>query len=74
MKIEMKDVETVILEEIKASDSTRDDIALTYAFCITSSEDINFGKINRAIVARWSTSAREYIKTKAWKLVEGEEE
>ena len=70
MKIELMDVEQVILEEIAEKESTRDSIALTYAFCITSSEDIDWWMINQAIVARWSRSALIYIKKKAWKLIE----
>lgn len=71
MKIELMDVENIILGEIADKDVKRDSIALTYAFCISSSEEIDIGKINRAIAARWSRSAVDYIKGKAWKIVEG---
>jgi len=71
IRIEMVDVERVILEEIAEKESTRDCIAATYAFCITTCEDIDIGKINRAIVERWSKSGLNYIKTEAWKLMEG---
>ena len=65
-----KIVEEVILQEIADKDFTRDNVALTYAFCISSSEEMDFGKINRAIIARWSMRALTYIKHKAWKMVE----
>ena len=71
MKVELMGVEEVILQEIAYKSSKRDNIALTYAFCISSSEKVDFGKINRAIIARWSRSALTYIKHKAWKIVEG---
>ena len=61
--------EDVILQEIAVKESTRDNIALTYAFCIISSEEIDFRKINIAIAERWSRSAVNYIKHKAWRTV-----
>ena len=70
MKIELMDAEKVILEEIEEKRSTRDSIAFTYAFCIETINRFEFGKINRAIIARWSKSALAYIKKEAWKLVE----
>jgi hypothetical protein len=74
MHVEIMGVEEVILQEIGDRDSTRDNVALTYAFTITSREEIDVEKINKAIVARWSYSALEYIKKKAWKIVEGGED
>ena len=70
MKCELMDCEKCILEEIDNEECKRNDIAVTYAFCISSSENPNFGKINRAIVQRWSRSGLDYIKRKAWKLIE----
>ena len=71
IRIEMVDVENVILDEIAEKESTRDCIAASYAFCITTREIIDIARVNRAIVARWSRNALEYIKKEAWKLVEG---
>ena len=68
MKIELMSCEEIILEEIANKEATRDNVALTYAFCIDSSEKIDFAKINKAIVDRWSRSALQYIKKEAWKL------
>lgn len=70
MEIRMIDVENVIMQEIADKRISRDSVAYTYAFAIVANEDINFGRINRAIVDRWSKSALKYIKTKAWRLVE----
>ena len=60
--------EETILQEIDDKNFTRDSVAITYAFCIDSTENPDFAKINRAIVKRWSLSALEYIKNEAWKL------
>lgn len=70
MIVEIMGAEQIILEEIADKSVKQNSVAVTYAFCISSSEDINFGKINRAIQERWSRSAVIYIKNKAWKMVE----
>ena len=59
--------ESTILNEIKHKECKRNDIALTYYFCMVSLEDIDWGKVNRAIVERWSRSGLEYIKKEAYK-------
>ena len=74
MKIELMFCEEVILQEIADKNFTRDSVAITYAFCIDSSEKVDFSKINKAIINRWSRSAVEYIKSEAWKLKRGENE
>lgn len=65
------DPEGTILREIANPRRTRDDIAVTYAFCIRQGEwqgePIDYAAINRAIVERWSLSALRYIKQKAWR-------
>ncbi len=66
----MVDCEDTMLSALKAPELTRDIIALTYAFALRSSEDVDFGKVNRAIMDRWSVAGLEYIKRKAWKLVD----
>lgn len=70
-EITKDNVEAIILQEIGDKDFTRDNIASRYAFCIASCGEADFEKINRTIVDRWSKSALEYIKKKAWKIVEG---
>ena len=62
--------EATILNEISHKECKRKDIALTYYFCIVSSEDIDWGKVNRAIIKRWSHSGLELIKKEAYKWAE----
>lgn len=71
MHAEMVGVEGAILREIAEPQMKRDDIALTYAFGLRSSEEIDWPKVNKAIMDRWSLSALKYIKERAWKLHEG---
>ena len=65
--MEMLDCQDTILNEIQHKECKRKDIALTYYFCMKSSEDIDWGVINRAIIRRWSFSGLEYIKELAHK-------
>ena len=62
--------EETILQEIADKNFTRDSIAITYAFCIDSTESPDFAKINKAIAIQRSRSALENIKKEAWKLKE----
>lgn len=71
MKIELIDCENVILDLINYKKCKRDWIVTPYAFAITTkSEKVDFKKINQEIISRWSHNALNYIKTKAWKLIE----
>ena len=63
--IEMLSCEVTILNEISHKKCKRNDVALTYYFCMVSSEDINYEKVNKAIIERWSFSGLEYIKKEA---------
>ena len=54
----------VLLEEITRPENTRDDVAATYTLAIQSSEPTNWGKVNMAIIERWSLNALKYIKEK----------
>ena len=71
MRIEMVCCEDTLLDELAGS-CTRRMIALTYAFALSSSErdTIDWRRVNRAIIIRWSPNALEWIKREAWKLVE----
>ncbi len=71
MRVELANPEQMILCEIADPEFTRDSVALTYAFCIRQRDQANIQIINRAIMERWSESALEYIKCKAWKRIEG---
>ena len=72
VSIELMFCEETILQEIADKHFTRDDVALTYAFCRDTKEtqDVNFRTINEAIIKRWSLSALGYIKDKATKLMD----
>ena len=71
MKVEMTDCEATLLRDIAEQKATRDYVAATYELALQSSEflTIDWGKVNRAIVERWSQSALLWIKRKAWRNV-----
>lgn len=62
------DPERVLLEEIADPALKREDIALTYSLAFRSPRQVNWAKVNRAIMKRWSVSALEWIKKRAWDL------
>ena len=68
MRIELAGCESALLQEIASKEMKRKDVAQTYALALRSSEfaTINWAKVNRAIVERWSRSALEWIKKQAW--------
>lgn len=50
---------------------TRRDLIEPYAVAITTALDsTDWPAVNRAIIARWSKSALEYIKVRAWRIIE----
>jgi len=63
--VEMLCCEATILNEIQHKECKRKDIALTYYFCMVSKENIDYKKVNKAIIERWSFSGLEYIKKEA---------
>lgn len=69
MEIELSNAEELILGEIADPNMTRDAVAVTYAFMLWQRQghDYDWRRVNRAIMERWSLSALEYIKGKAWK-------
>ena len=73
MHFKLVDPEEGILEEIANPKVTRNAVALTFAFCLRQRDEdgIDFKKICQAIVARWSFSALDYIKKRAWGIYEG---
>ena len=62
MEIELMFCEETILQEIADKNFTRDSIAITYVFCMDSSEKVDFAKINKAIITQRSRNALKYIK------------
>jgi hypothetical protein len=69
LHVELCDCENILLREIATPELKRPDIAQTYLMAMLSSEsnDINWRKVNEAIIARWSRSALEWIKKEAWR-------
>jgi hypothetical protein len=66
MNIELADPTGTLLAEIANPQCTRKIVAKTYALAIVSSVSTEWGVVNRAIVNRWSPSALEWIKDRAW--------
>jgi hypothetical protein len=60
-----------LLLEINKMKTGRDSVALSYALALKSDEPTDWGRVNEAIVNRWSMSALQYIKKRAWAIVEG---
>lgn len=63
-----------LLDEIGDKQFTRKDVATTYGMAIVShkyGETVDWAAVNKAIVERWSVSALEFIKRRAWKYAEG---
>ena len=59
-----------LLSEIADPAMTRDDVAKTYGLAldlVPATAHTDWSAVNRAIIARWSRSALEYIKGKAWR-------
>lgn len=65
----------VILNEVSHKEITQRDVALSYALAIKSqmqgADKPDWGKINRAIIARWSMPGLERIKKGAFDLHTG---
>lgn len=68
--VEMVGVEDVLLREIPDHQFKQADIALTYAFGIVSSEDVDWPKVNAAIIERWSPTGLTRVKEMAWKRID----
>lgn len=68
VRFELAACETMLLEEIANPVMKRRDVAKTYALALRSSEraTVDWAKVNRAIIERWSTSALLWIKNQAW--------
>lgn len=66
MIIELADPTGTLLQEIENSKCTRNVVAKTYALALLSTVETDWARVNRAIIARWSHSALEWIKARAW--------
>lgn len=60
-------IESDFLNKLKEEKVTRDDIVPLYAQGIYWKEFVDWVKINKAIMDKWSKSGLIYIKHKAWK-------
>lgn len=69
MRVNLVDPEAQLLREIADKRMTRDDVKVTYAFAIRQADEVDFAKVNRAIIDRWSMAALRYIKEGAWRMV-----
>ena len=69
LTVEMTNCEATLLRDIAEPKATRKYLASTYRLALRSSEfaAIDWSKVNRAIIKRWSRSALEWIKRDAWK-------
>lgn len=68
MRIELAACEATLLSEIHDRRMKRRDVAKTYRLAMESSEcdQVNWAKVNEAIIERWSMHALEWIKEQAW--------
>ena len=69
MKIELAGCENTLLDEIADPRMKRLDVAKTYCLALRSSErdQVDWKKVNQAIIDRWSCFALAWIKEQAWK-------
>lgn len=67
MSAELCDCENTLLREIATKEINRKGVAMTYRLAMESDEAdrIDWGKVNRAIMHRWSTSGLQWIKKMA---------
>lgn len=67
MHMELAACESTLLGEIAMPEMKRKSIAKTYCLALRSSERdrIDWGKVNRAIIARWSVAGLNWIKEQA---------
>ena len=68
VRIELADPEGQLLEEIADPRMTRNDVRLTYRLALRSQDRVDWGKVNRAIIERWSATTLKQIKAWAWKI------
>src|SRR5262245_33385515 len=66
VRIEMANCENQLLGEIANKQFKRRDVAQTYWYAMNSSEKVDWAKVNKAIIERWSVSGLNWIKAQAW--------
>ena len=60
--------EQVLLEEIEDRRLHQRDIAATYALAINTYDEVDWRRVNTAIIDRWSMSGLQRVKAMAWRL------
>ncbi len=62
------DCEDTLLREIADRDLRQRDVAQTYRLALESDEarKIDWGRVNREIISRWSVGGLQRIKAQAW--------
>lgn len=69
IRVELANCTQALIDDINGG-CTRNSVALTYAMALFSSEKTDWKSVNEAIMKRWSVNALNYIKKRAWKLIE----
>ena len=69
MRLELSTPTVTLLLEISLPEMRQPDIAKTYALALRSGAKTDWGKVNQAIIQRWSFAGLERIKKLAWKAV-----
>lgn len=62
MQMELANCTETLLGEIADKRIKRKSVAMTYALAMRSSEAVDWARVNKAIIKRWSISALTYIK------------
>ena len=70
VRIELADPEGDLLQEIADPVMRVADVRLTYRLALRSQDRVDWGKVNRAIIERWSLRTLSSIKSWAWRGVE----
>lgn len=65
LRIEMMNIEDTVEMEIKAG-STRKSVAVTYAFGLRQRDQVDWHRVNAAILEHWSPAGLRWIKERAW--------
>ncbi len=74
IRIEIVDAEGELMRAVADTTCNRDDIAQDYAYAVLCStetggtQEIDWQKVNAAILGRYSPSGLRYIKDRAWRL------
>ena len=66
LTIELADPTRTLLSAIDNPECTRNVVAKAYALALRSSVETDWAAVNSAIIHRWSRSALEWIKDRAW--------